>query len=418
MNSANNTNTDTDIAHMIARLVFENDALRVQVTDLEDANSALRRELIEQTPTEEPTEPELKAPEAPEAPAIDTPTEPEAPVEPTVPTEPEAEAPTIITPPFTDWASMGATALNEYESPTKPMIPKSKAQAITHWKKAVAEVNHDPSTSNLLTHLIHYCTIANAALSTRTTRMSSIKATLDKLGVSVTPSSPFMAALTTLRAQNNAAVKCKTVSPDEIQAKLGCIDGSLLTTQKLQDFVKAELASPPTNTGALLRLAFFSHHGNRGQDLCGMKYGKSNYQPGEYGYYDPDTRTAHLWGGKTKRTRGYVHFEVHQCVSDAIDLHHNNMPAASAWVFPPQNGGQSTTDPLRTILHDTYFAEGNAFGFPAKINPNDLRHLYETHIRHVLKLPDADIEEIMKIIGHSNRTSVEHYSETYNVLKN
>jgi integrase len=149
-----------------------------------------------------------------------------------------------------------------------------------------------------------------------------------------------------------------------------------------------------------------------------MRYGKSNFQPGDYGYYDPDTHTAHLWGGKTETTRKYVHFEVHSCVSAAIDLHHSNIPASVAWVFPLKNGGQSTTDPLRTILHDTYFKEGNPYGFPANINPTDFRHLYETHVRHVLKLPEAELDEIMKTIGHSHKTSVENYSETYNVPKN
>jgi hypothetical protein len=42
-----------------------------------------------------------------------------------------------------------------------------------------------------------------------------------------------------------------------------------------------------------------------------------------------------------------------------------------------------------------------------------LRHLYETHIRYVQKLPDKEIDAIMKIIGHSQKTSIEMYSQMY-----
>jgi hypothetical protein len=398
MNSANNTNTDTDIAHMIARLVLENDNLRVHVTDLEDANSALRREMIEQTPTD--TEPTDTQPEAPEAPTIEEPTD----------TQPEAPIATEPTVPTVKTVSLQLAEPAILESDIKGI--KNKKAVIAEWKRATANLADHSDVDVFWAHVQAYVQ-KEPVLSTRLKRIGQIKSVTKRLDLPV--KGAFEDMYTVYRNEHSAAVKCKQVSLPEIVTKFGCTDGTLLTTQKLQDFVETELALPPTDTdtGALLCLAFFSHHGNRGEDLCGMRYGESNYHSGDYGYYDPDTRTAHLWGGKTATSRGYVHFEVHPRVSAAIDRHHSNMPAASAWVFPLKNGGQSTTDPLRTILHDTYFKEGNPYGFPANINPTDFRHLYETHIRHVLALQDAELDGIMKIIGHSNKTSVEMYSQMY-----
>jgi hypothetical protein len=46
-----------------------------------------------------------------------------------------------------------------------------------------------------------------------------------------------------------------------------------------------------------------------------------------------------------------------------------------------------------------------------------LRHLYELHIRHVLQLPKTELDVIMAHIGHSDKTSVQYYSELYkNIL--
>jgi hypothetical protein len=223
------------------------------------------------------------------------------------------------------------------------------------------------------------------------------------------------------RAALSGSTKCKQISLPEIVSDFGCTDGTLLTTQKLQDTVESELCSPPASgkeLTALLCLSFTSFHGNRGQDWIGMKYGKSHMQPGDIGYYDPETEMAHLYEGKTRskqnqeESRGYVNFKVHPAVAKAIELHHKTMPECP-YLVPLQNGMQATTDFFRTVLHETYFFEGNLHGFPVKVNPTDLRHLYETHIRYVTKLPDNEIDAIMKIIGHSQKTSVEMYSQMY-----
>ena len=69
------------------------------------------------------------------------------------------------------------------------------------------------------------------------------------------------------------------------------------------------------------------------------------------------------------------------------------------------------------MLHNSCFAEGNAYGFPVKVNLCDLRHLYELHIRHMLKLPKAELDVIMAHIGPRHKTSVYYSSEMYkNIL--
>jgi hypothetical protein len=44
--------------------------------------------------------------------------------------------------------------------------------------------------------------------------------------------------------------------------------------------------------------------------------------------------------------------------------------------------------------------------------------LYESHIRHHLKLGEETLEEKMREIGHSNRTSIQFYSELYKNIYN
>ena len=358
-------------------------------------------------PTEEPTEPELE-PEAPEAPIIHTPTEPEAPEikAPIVATETPAA---IITPPFTDWASMGATAI--YDSPVK-----DKVRTVTMWTDAVSEVNHDPRTDNLLNHLIHYCTTKDAALSTRTKLMGSIKGTLKKLGVET--NAEYQTVWATLRDQNDASTNCVEVSIKDIKDAFSCTNGALLTTQTLQDTVTSELAKPPTNTLALMVLSFVAFHGNRPQDWCttrgkSVRYEKANFVEGaDYGYYCPESETMHLFEGKNKG-RGYITFEVGDCVAQAIALFHSEEKNHTYLLPLPKNGKAASTDLISNTLKKTYFAEGNTFGFPVHVTPTNLRKLYELHIRHVLKLSQTELDRRMKIIGHSNATSIRKYSQTF-----
>ena len=55
----------------------------------------------------------------------------------------------------------------------------------------------------------------------------------------------------------------------------------------------------------------------------------------------------------------------------------------------------------------------NPYGFPKSFNCNLARHLYETHIRYVEPMTTEELNEEMKIIGHSDKTSLAHYSELF-----
>ena len=56
----------------------------------------------------------------------------------------------------------------------------------------------------------------------------------------------------------------------------------------------------------------------------------------------------------------------------------------------------------------------NPWGFPCKIKTTALRDLYETHIRYgEHKLPKEEIEQLMKIIGHSNDTALKKYAQLF-----
>ena len=47
------------------------------------------------------------------------------------------------------------------------------------------------------------------------------------------------------------------------------------------------------------------------------------------------------------------------------------------------------------------------------MNTTALRDLFETHIRYVDPLPKEELEELMKIIGHSNDTALKKYAQLF-----
>ena len=50
---------------------------------------------------------------------------------------------------------------------------------------------------------------------------------------------------------------------------------------------------------------------------------------------------------------------------------------------------------------------------PNNIGPTDLRHLYETHIRYVEKIPRNERLQLMGGIAHSDKTSLKKYAQMY-----
>ena len=283
------------------------------------------------------------------------------------------------------------------------------------WKRVVAGIKDPCTLDEFWQHVTQYVTTKNCAESTRKKEMGVIKGYTGKL-LGIPDDADFQAMYTIATAKANATTGVE-MPVDELVTMFGCTDGTLLTTQKLQDTVKADLASPPADTRALMALALCAFHGNRPQDWvatsgAAVKYGEAKYVEGDYGYYEPSTKMMHLFKGKTQATRGYVCFDVGDEVAQATALFHAAHPDQT-YFFPQPRGKMAETKLLLDTLKKSYFAEGNAHGFPVGITLTDLRHLYELHIRHVLNLNQTELDRIFKVIGHSNKTSVLWYSETH-----
>jgi hypothetical protein len=282
------------------------------------------------------------------------------------------------------------------------------------WKRVVAGIKDPCTLDEFWQHVTQYVTTKNCAESTRKKEMGVIKGYTGKL-LGIPDDADFQAMYTIATAKANATTGVE-MPVEELVTMFGCTDGTLLTTQKLQDTVRADLASPPADTRALMALALCAFHGNRPQDWvatsgAAVKYGEAKYVEGDYGYYEPSTKMMHLFKGKVK-SRGYVCFDVGDEVAQATALFHAAHPDQT-YFLPQPNGKMAETKLLLDALNKSYFAEGNAHGFPVGVTLTDLRHLYELHIRHVLKLNQTELDRIFKIIGHSNKTSVLWYSETH-----
>ncbi len=283
------------------------------------------------------------------------------------------------------------------------------------WKRVVAGIKDPCTLDEFWQHVTQYVTTKNCAESTRKKEMGVIKGYTGKL-LGIPDDADFQAMYTIATAKANATTGVE-MPVDELVTMFGCTDGTLLTTQKLQDTVRADLASPPADTRALMALALCAFHGNRPQDWvatsgAAVKYGEAKYVEGDYGYYEPSTKMMHLFKGKTQATRGTVCFDVGDEVAQATALFHAAHPDQT-YFFPQPKGKMAETKLLLDALNKSYFAEGNAHGFPVGITLTDLRHLYELHIRHVLNLNQTELDRIFKVIGHSNKTSVLWYSETH-----
>ena len=214
----------------------------------------------------------------------------------------------------------------------------------------------------------------------------------------------------------------KELSLEECKAKFQCGDGAVLTTRKLQSLFEDDWFKVFRKQikGARF-LSFFAYHGNRPEDWV-VGYGVENTT--SKGYYDPNTSMMHLHTGKShKETRV---FKVHPVVNNLIYFHTEKLASQGKvlnYLVQNDKGECGNTKTIRDRLHGSFFnneefkelcmkpvkdSTKNSF-----VGPNDLRHLFESHIRYVLKLPKAERHTIMQHISHSKAVSAKRYAQTY-----
>jgi hypothetical protein len=274
---------------------------------------------------------------------------------------------------------------------------ETAAKNMKQWKKAVVSCE-GADVDSLWAHLLAYFkdnwTYKN---STRMTAMGAIKAITGRLGIP--ENGEYEDYYEEMQAQQKKDEDYKEVPLEESIAKFKCKDGKVLTTKKLRTMVD-EMKTKPYER---MLLSFFAYHGNRPQDW-NVGYGKENKN--ERGYYDHETQTMHLFDGKTQKEGTERTFKVHDKVAECI---------AEASLFnttrylAPNSKGECDRKAIYRKLRD--FQSRN--NFPKGITPNDLRHLYETHIRYVEKLPRNERLKLMGGIAHSDGTSLKKYAKLY-----
>ena len=214
----------------------------------------------------------------------------------------------------------------------------------------------------------------------------------------------------------------KELSLEECKAKFQCGDGAVLTTRKFQSLFEDDWFKVFRKQikGAMF-LSFFAYHGNRPEDWV-VGYGVENTT--SKGYYDPSTSMMHLHTGKShKETRV---FKVHPVVKNLIYFHTEKLASQGKvlnYLVQNDKGECGNTKTIRDRLQRSFFNNEEFKELCVKpvqdgtkqkfVGPNDLRHLFESHIRYVLKLPKAERHTIMQHISHSKAVSAKRYAQTY-----
>ena len=294
-----------------------------------------------------------------------------------------------------------------------PIKLETAAKNMTQWKKAVKECG-GTDVDSLWSHLLVYFRDSwKYKNSTRATAMGATKAITGRLGIP--ENGEFQDYYEEVVAEYKKDDTMKVMPLEEAKAKFGCKDGTVLTTKKLRTIV----AGWEGCTYQRMLLALFAYHGNRPQDWC-VGYGEENTN--EKGYYDPTTSTMHLFDGKTQKAGTERVFKVHDKVAECIVEDRKGLDPASTddettarlkfllvkqtktkqWVCSDVKG---IRDRCKTICNNSKI-------FP-KFTPNDLRHLYETHIRYVERLPHNERLKLMGDIAHSDSTSLKKYAQLY-----
>jgi len=169
-------------------------------------------------------------------------------------------------------------------------------------------------------------------------------------------------------------------------------------------------------------LSFFAFHGNRPEDWQ-VGYGIENEN--DKGQYDDGYKHGHmlLFTGKTQEGGTERVFQVHDVVHAKIDAYCSGLKSPPKFLVQNDKGGCGNSKTIRDKLQRSFFKNEKCKELCVKpvqdgtkqkfVGPNDLRHLFESHIRYVLKLPKAERHTIMQHISHSKAVSAKRYAQTY-----
>jgi integrase len=247
--------------------------------------------------------------------------------------------------------------------------------------------------------------------------MGELKCVTSRLGIPT--NGEFEDYYEEVQAKHKKEQDCKEIPLEECKEKFMCKDGKVLTTKKLREMLNAhvdaklyKIFSPNFTCEHILSLAFFAYHGNRPQDWC-VGYGQVNKN--NTGYYDPHTNMIHLFEGKTQQEGTERIFKVHPYIQECIEsLNHDAWLRGDGNLFYLVQNSKGECGNTKTIRDRIKTICKNSI-LPT-ITPNDLRHLYETHIRYVEKLPRNERLELMGGIAHSDSTSMKRYAQTYRAM--
>lgn len=312
-----------------------------------------------------------------------------------------------------NWMQMGREIMQKAIDDTvdgfKKLSLNTATEANGHWKKAVEGLDATDVPS-LWTHLLSYFENWKLAHSTRVKEIGSIKGITTRLGIP--NDDEFEMFYEKLQDKHKVETNYKQMPLEECKKKFMCSDGEVLTTKKLREFTSKHECGDLLNDKKMV-LSFFCYHGNRPQDWC-VGYGEENKN--DTGYYDPGTHTMHLFGGKTQKEGTERSFKVHEKVAEAISEYRKSKNLSDLEskysrvmpLVPNSKGGCGNTKKIRDILKQPFMNLGLK-----NIGPNDLRHLYETHIRYVEKIPTSERLKLMDEIGHDDKTGLKNYGQKY-----
>ena len=210
----------------------------------------------------------------------------------------------------------------------------------------------------------------------------------------------------------------KELSLEECKAKFQCGDGAVLTTRKLQSLLQDDDWCALHCAKAVMFLSFFAFHGCRPEDWQ-VGYGVENKN--DKGYYQHGE--MHLFTGKSQEMGTERVFRVHDVVRAKIDAYCSGLKSPSKFLVQNDKGECGNSKTIRDKLQRSFFKNEKCKELCVKpvqdgtkqkfVGPNDLRHLFESHIRYVLKLPKAERHTIMQHISHSKAVSAKRYAQTY-----
>ena len=297
-----------------------------------------------------------------------------------------------------NWNDMAQIAMGAYVNPksNKPLADQKKILA--EFKRAIAGNETNASVEELWVCINKYTSGLTQKMNTKCKKCGNIKTCTNRL-LHIENDHEFETRYSSWIAGDTAEKTCKVLQGDELDF-LKCDDGAYCTIEKMRCVV-AENADLDMCGKVLTSL--FCHHGNRSQDwLIEWNGLGSSPENADRGYYDKSTNEVHLFKGK-QQFSGVRIIKLKQAVVDVLEPD----------VFNEFIRGIRNTDNPRTaFLH----AMGE-LGLP-RITPNQMRHLYETHIRYTDKLTNEQLKDEWEEIGHSEGVARKFYGELYKHILN